>query len=420
MNSQRLSDTGEKRIGRFHYGFIIVACCCLMMGVNIGITFSCAGIFYKPVSSSLGVSVGEFGLYMSIMYIASTLVLPIGGKLIDHYSARWLLTGSSAVMGLTFIGMGFSNQLWHIYLAGAILGATVAFLLYLSFPTLINRWFRVKVGLLMGICSAASGVGGMLFNPIGAAVITGYGWNMAYIGFGLLVLLIDTPVLALLLRDRPADMGLKPYGMVESATPDAKSGGEPGIMFAKAVRMPAFYGVLLFSFLIMAMSTLNLFIPNYVTSLSFTLEQGAYAASAAMAGVMIGKLALGHINDRSCIAGVLVTTLAGISGLVMMLGGALGLAMIISGAFLFGWAYAGVTVQTTMLTRSVFGIADYARIYAYMSMAQAAGGAIASGGWGLLVDATSYPFIFLCGVGMLAVCTVIGVAAVRRRVATNI
>lgn len=420
MNSQNNSIAGHNNSRRFHYGFIIVACCCLMMGVNIGITFSCAGIFYKPVSSSLGVSVGEFGLYMSIMYIASTLVLPLGGKLIDRYSARWLLTGSSTVMGLTLCGMGFCTQLWQFYLAGAVLGATVAFLLYLSFPTLINRWFRVKVGLLMGVCSAASGVGGMLFNPIGASVITNYGWHWAYIGFGLLVLLVDTPLLAILLRDRPSDMGLQPYGIGEAVRGAAKGPGEPGIMLAQAVRMPAFYGVLLFSFLKMAMSTLNLFIPNYVTSLSFSLEQGAFAASSAMAGVMVGKLALGHINDRSCMAGVLVTTLAGISGLVMMLGGSLGLAMIISGAFLFGWAYAGVTVQTTMLTRTVFGIADYARIYAYMSMAQAAGGAIASGGWGLLVDATSYPFIFLCGVGMLAVCTVIGVAAVRRRSGPNI
>lgn len=89
-----------------HYGFIIVACCCLMMGVNIGITFSCAGIFYKPVSSSLGVSVGEFGLYMSIMYIASTLILPIGGKMIERFSARWLLAGNSALMGLTLCAMG--------------------------------------------------------------------------------------------------------------------------------------------------------------------------------------------------------------------------------------------------------------------------------------------------------------------------
>lgn len=401
-----------------HYGVIIIACCCLMMGVNIGICFSCAGIFYKPVSSSLGVEVGDFGLYMSIMYIASTLMLPLGGKLIERFSARWLLAGSSALMGATYIGMGFSDELWEFYLAGAILGVTVAFLLYLSFPTLINRWFRVKVGLLVGICSAASGVGGMIFNPIGGWMITSWGWHWAYIAFGLLILLVNSPLLAILLRNHPSDKGLKPYGaeiepMVQEKHKASGSGVE--VPYSKAIRMPVFYAIVLFSFLMMAMSTLNLFIPAFVTSLRFTLEQASLAASAVMAGVMIGKLVLGHINDRNCLAGVLVTTLGGASGLLMLVEGSWGLGLIIVGAFLFGWAYAGVTVQTAMLTRTVFGTIDYARIYSIMSMALAAGGAIASGGWGLLAGATSYNFIFVCGILMLLLCTAIGMASLRAK-----
>jgi len=50
-----------------------------------------------------------------------------------------------------------------------------------------------------------------------------------------------------------------------------------------------------------------------------------------------------------------------------------------------------------------------------MSMALAAGGAIASGGWGLIVDATSFHFIFFIGVGMLLVCTAIGTVALVKR-----
>ncbi|MDE5901898.1 MAG: hypothetical protein K2H21_01640, partial [Muribaculaceae bacterium] len=57
--------------GRMHYAYVILICCCLMMGVNVGLSFSCAGIYYTPVSQSLGVPVGEFGIYMSIMYVTS-------------------------------------------------------------------------------------------------------------------------------------------------------------------------------------------------------------------------------------------------------------------------------------------------------------------------------------------------------------
>lgn len=395
-----------------HYGFVIVACCCLMMGVNIGLSFSCAGIFYSPVSSSIGVSVGAFGIYMSLMYVASTLMLPAAGRMMERYSARKLLAGNSALMGLTFLGMAMATEVWHFYLAGCVLGITVAFLLYLSFPTLINRWFVRKVGLLMGVCSAASGIGGMIFNPIAGMVITSWGWRYAYAGFGVLILLIVSPLLWLLLADRPEAKGLLPYGAGDKKDgAGAAEATASGVSYEKAVKMPVFYGLVVFAFLMMACSTLNLFIPNYVTDLGFTLEQASLAAAAVMAGVTVGKLALGHINDRSCLMGSLVTTIAGIAGLVMLIGGAAGIWMSVAGGFFFGWAYAGVTVQTAMLTRTVFGNLNYARIYSGISMALAAGGAIASGGWGLIVDDTSYHFIFTVGIVMLAVCAIIAFRA---------
>lgn len=94
MNSTRL---------RFHYGYVIVACCCLMMDINVGISFSCAGIFYRPVSESLGIPVGEFGIYMSIMYITSTIFLHFAGRLLERYSSRWLFAANAAAMGLIYL-----------------------------------------------------------------------------------------------------------------------------------------------------------------------------------------------------------------------------------------------------------------------------------------------------------------------------
>jgi hypothetical protein len=59
-----MSDRGNQS---FHYGYVIVLCMTLIMGVNVGLVMSTAGIFYQPVSTDLGVSVGKLGLYMSIM-----------------------------------------------------------------------------------------------------------------------------------------------------------------------------------------------------------------------------------------------------------------------------------------------------------------------------------------------------------------
>lgn len=398
-----------------HYGFVIVLCCCLMMGINVGLVFSCAGIFYEPVSRSLGVPVGEFGLYMSIMYVSSTLMLPLAGRMLERGNGRLLFTASSALMGGALLLMALADSLWQFYLAGAILGVTLAFLLYLSFPTLVNRWFRKKVGLMIGVCSAASGVGGMLFNPMAGWIMGEWGWRWAYGAFAVIVLLVVTPLLGLLLRDYPEQKGLAPYGADADASangekPEAAGAARSGVEYRQAIGMWQFYAAILFAFLMMGISTLNLFIPGYTTQNSFTLEQASMAAAGAMAGVTLGKLILGYVNDRSCKGGTLLTTLLGASGLVVMIFGSGSIWLICAGAFMFGWCYAGVTVQTAMITRSVFGSKSYAAIYSVVSMALAAGGAVASGGWGLLADATSYRTIFLCGATGLIVALAIGMA----------
>ncbi|MDE6010936.1 MAG: MFS transporter [Muribaculaceae bacterium] len=400
---------------RLHYGFVIVTCCCLVMGIDVGLVFSCAGIFYDPVSRALGVPIGKFGLYMSISYIASTLMLPLAGRLMERYGARKLLTLNSLVLGLTVGAMGLFNSVWEFYGAGVVMGITLSFLLYLSFPILVNAWFRTKVGLMIGICSAASGIGGMLFNPMGGAIISSYGWRAAYLTFGGMILLIVTPVIGSLLRDKPEDKGLLPYGYTEGADISAGAQDKGGVEYGRAVKTPAFYAILLFAFIMMAVSTLNLFIPKYIRLAGFSEVDASLAAAAVMAGVTGGKLLLGAINDRNCLYGVLTCTLFGVAGIVLLLTGGTTMWVLLTGCFLFGWEYAGVTVQTAMLTGHDFGKRDYTRIYALISIALAAGGALASGGWGLLADATSFTTVFITGAVTLAVGCLLGVFAYLRR-----
>jgi len=383
------------------------------MGIDVGLVMSCAGIFYQPVSQSIGVSVGKLGLFMSCSFLCSTLMLPLAGRLIERCSARWLFSINSGVLGLCLVIMGFFSSVWEFYIAGAVIGVTLAPLLYLSFPTMVSRWFRSRVGFFMGVCSAASGIGGIIFNPIGASLIAAYGWRMTYIIFGLIILLLVTPLLALFLRNYPQDKGLEPCGALISSAECDQRHKDTGITYSAAVRMPVFYGLIIFAFLIMSVSTLNPYIPNYAQGLNYTLQQASYAAAAVMAGVTIGKIILGILNDISGILGLAATVILGITGIIMLLVGESGIFTVIAGSFLFGWAYAGVTVQTPMLVREVFGNVDYPRIYSIISIALAAGGAITAGGWGILADYTSFSLTFIIAIGFLIICGLIGIWALK-------
>lgn len=394
---------------KFHYGYVIVFCCCLIMGVNIGLVMSSAGIFYSPVSTDLGVSKGDFGLYMTFVYAFSFLMLSVAGKLMDKYSARWLLTISTAVVGVLYLAMSEFNAVWQFYVAGAIIGVSLSFLLYLSYPVLINRWFNTRVGFFIGLCSAASGIGGILFNPLGGYLIETCGWRTTYLIFGIIILVVVMPLLGLLLRNHPADKGLKPFGEKAETTEAQKTGME----YAVAIKSPVFYALLVFALFMIAVSTLNLFLPTYVISVGYTVEQSAFVASAVMLGVTIGKVALGYINDKNSLAGVLISTGLGIIGFVFLLMGKEGMSLMTVGAFLFGWAYAGVTVETALLVRSVFGTKDYSKIFSNISIALALGGAIMAGGWGYLADFLDFKIILSTGIGLLLISGLIGFYAIK-------
>lgn len=411
---------GSNRNSRFHYGYVIVGCCFFIMLVIVGLVMSCAGIFYKPVSEELGIDVGRFGVYMSLNFLFSTLTLSFAGKMMERYSARFILTLCSAVIAITFMAMSRFGNVWEFYVAGAVFGIMLAFLLYLGFPTLLNRWFKTRMGVFIGICSAGSGIGGVLFNPLAGFLITEYGWRTTYLLFGIAILVLVTPILGFFLRDYPEDKGIVAYGAAASSVNSnpgdkAKTGKfqESGVEYARAVRMPIFYGLVIFAFFMNATATLNIFVPTYMQETGFSIGQASFVASAVMIGVTVGKVLLGLINDCSTLGGVLTTSMFGIAGLGLLLIGHIGIWQSVLGGFLFGWAYAGVTVQTPMLVRNAFGNRNYAQIYSNVSMAIAIGGAIAAGGWGLLADATSYGSILMAGIVLLVISGGIGVYALR-------
>src|SRR6202012_183241 len=75
--------------------------------------------------------------------------------------------------------------------------------------TVVTRWFTTHRGLVMGILTASSATGQLVFLPMLAAIAEHYGWRqVAWVVAAAVVL----PLVAFLLPERPADMKLRPYG----------------------------------------------------------------------------------------------------------------------------------------------------------------------------------------------------------------
>lgn len=402
---------------KFHYAYAIVASCIAITCLPCALVLSCAGIFFTPVSEFFGVAKATFTLYFTIVNLTMTVTLGIWGKLLSKLDARVALSTAVVLCGVGCACMGLCQEIWQFYLCGVLIGAGVAPLIYLSVPTLINAWCVKKVGFFVGLCMAFTGIGGVIFNPVGTALINSgaEGWRTAYLVFGAIILVGTLPFTLLVVRSKPADKGLLPYGAEEGtgaaggADAAASAAAVEGMPAGEAMKTPAFVALAAFCGLITLNQTIYQFLPSYASSFAQTLPQVAamsgVIASAAMAGQAIGKVLLGTINDKSVKLGIFVGVGAGVVGVALMWLVPSVVALLLVGAFLFGVVYAMTTVQTPLLVRTVFGSADYTNIYSRVSIVGSLAGAFAAVFWGFVCDsAGGYPLMFILGFACMAAC----------------
>ena len=407
--------------GGFHYAYLIVLSCIVMTCLHCALVLSCAGIFFTPVSEFFGVPKASFTLYFSVLNLAMMATLPVAGKLLAARDARVVLSVATALCGLGMFGMASCQEVWQFYLVGIVLGVGVAPLIYLAVPTLINAWCVKRVGFFVGLCMAFTGIGGVIFNPIGTAIIQSSpeGWRQAYLVFGIIILVGTLPFTLFVVRGKPADKGLLPYGAGEKDAADtdgAATVGTQGVSAADAMRTPAFWAIVAFCGLITLNQTVYQFLSSYALSFSNSLPQIAAAsgvvASAAMGGQAIGKVFLGSVSDHSVRLGAICGIAGGAVGVLLMWGIPSVLALLLVGAFCFGVVYAMTTVETPLLVRSVFGSADYANIYSRVSMVGSLMSAVAAVFWSLVIDsAGGYGLMFALSLVCMAACLALALFA---------
>lgn len=430
------------------FPYLVVASGCALCFAPITLSFGCAGIFYTPVSESLGVGKGAFALYMTFFYLAQTIALPIFGSIMERYDARVVLTCAALAMGVPLLAMSRFDSLWQFYLAGAIMGIGDAPICYLAIPTLITRWFSRRVGFFVGMCMAFTGLGGVIFNPVGGMFIaTGpEGWRLGYLVFGIISLAVSLPFTLFCLRSRPSDIGIAPVGSsewrlqsVDGVEPGSEGVGENegereghdqvekpvqeiwygGVTAREAFRLPSFYAMLGFAFLMTSLMMFYLFFPSYASSLGdehpHVAALSATIAAAVMAGQAVGKLVLGPVGDRSALVGLGVMGSCGLAGLLLMwLVPGVAPLFLLAG-FLFGILYAGETVQMPLMARTIFGTREYSSIYSRVTTASSLGGTIFTSAWGFIIEGVDYGVAFALAVGILLVLLGLGTFALRHK-----
>ncbi len=196
--------------GRLFYGWVITGVGCLVMVVCFGVQYS-FGVFFKSLIAEFGwtraATSGIFSLYMVVRAVTG-----IGmGHVADRRGAKLTVIIGGVSMGLGLLLASRTTAIWHLYVLYGVLGGVGAASFYVPLASTLSRWFIGKRGLVFGIYTAGIGLGAVIFSPLIEFLIDRYDWRSSYAILGL-VTLVAIIGSALLLRERPSDMGLLPAG----------------------------------------------------------------------------------------------------------------------------------------------------------------------------------------------------------------
>lgn len=387
--------------------------CCMIMGAMIATMLS-FGFFMDPVTTDLGFERSSFSLYITAISLVGMLTLPVYGRVIERFGARPVALVAGAWTGLCIALLGVCQSLTQFYIAGALAGLGFFGSTYAVVPVVVSQWFALKDGLVMGLASAAGGVLSIAVSMTFPSLIASAGWKVGYVVDGLLFAILVVFAALFLLRSRPSDIGLAPYGadMREDDVSDA--GFQSGIARSRALRMPSFWFLCLSLLVLSASITVTQHLAAFFASLGFDAIMIGIFMSVAACGVIAASFLGGVLIEKLGLvkALVLCTVLYALSFIVLS-EAALALVVGLAVAFLaIGNCYTSLFAPAAVSV--AFGTRDYAALWGIASMATTLGQAVGAPLWGLSYDVSgSYVVGMWVAAGVSLVALVALIACIR-------
>ncbi|KOV66241.1 MFS transporter [Streptomyces sp. MMG1121] len=264
---------------------------------------SLPGLLIDPLHQEFGWSRGTIGVAVSLNLALYGLTAPFAAALMDRFGIRRVVAAALLVIaagsGLT-VWMTAAWQLWLCW--GLLVGLGSGSMALAFAATVTNRWFTERRGLVSGILTAASASGQLIFLPLLSWLSEHHGWRPAAVTVALAALAV-VPFVWILLRDHPADVGVKPYGAREfMAKPPPVTGAARrtlGIL-STSVRTGTFW-LLAGTFAICGASTNGLVQTHFVPAEhDHGMPVTTAASLLAVVGVfdVVGTIASGWFTDR--------------------------------------------------------------------------------------------------------------------------
>ncbi|HAP90042.1 MAG TPA: MFS transporter [Arthrobacter bacterium] len=424
-----MSATEKTRRPRLHPAWIVAAVAFLALVGAAGFR-AAPGVLMVPLQQEFGWSTTVLSAAVSINLVLFGLTAPFAAALMERFGIR-----AVTATGLVLIGAGSAltvlvTQSWQILLTwGLLIGLGTGSMALVFAATIANTWFAKSRGLVIGILTAGSAAGQLVFLPFIAMLAQDPGWRQAslLIAAGALAVV---PLVLKFLKNSPADVGALPYGETApeegTAEPsaDAVESGRSSNAAVRALQVlkraskVRTFWALVAGFAICGATTNGLIGTHFIPSAhDHGMPETTAAGLLAVVGIfdILGTIASGWLTDRynPKILLAVYYQFRGIGLLVLplLLSASVQPSMIVF-VVIYGLDWVATVPPTAAICRKTFG-ADGSVVFGWVFAAHQLGAAAAALGAGAIRDATGqYTYAWF---GAAAMCTIAAVISATIR-----
>ena len=392
-------------------GWGVLAAAFLMSFIPTALLNNCFALYMNPVCADLGFSTTGWSVVNLIASIASAAGAILAARWYQQGNMKWTMVLCAVGTGVSFALSVYARHLWQMYLIFAVGNLFLAGLTQLPISMLITAWFESRRSTMMSVAMAGSGLGGLIWSPVLTRFITAGagGWRTAMVFSAVTVGVVMTLTALFLVRRSPEECGTEPYRVAgeggETAAP-----GWVGVSLTTAVGDPAWKAVIGTVLLVGALASgVTTHVPNYITDLA--RDGGAMQGTVLsvyslvfIAGMVGGGVLMDRIGvKRTALAAVVLA----IAGLLCLILARWGLYFAYGYCIFFSLSMFLPRLLPSILLSEVFGVLDYAALYARMNLFFLIGAALGSvltallakllgyaGAWAVYIILTA--LFFLC------------------------
>jgi OFA family oxalate/formate antiporter-like MFS transporter len=194
---------------KIFYGWYIVAASLVIIILD-GLLLYSFGVFLPYLNKDFGLSRAAGSSLFSFRSLIQAPCFILAGRLIDRFDPRAVIFGGGAIAAAGMLFAGIVQTTWQLYISyGFFVGLGDA-VLYITCVALISRWFIKRRALAIGIITTGVPLSGLITNPLTAWLIHSFGVRHALFALG--GLMLTALMSAFVLRARPEDKNLRPYG----------------------------------------------------------------------------------------------------------------------------------------------------------------------------------------------------------------